>query len=83
MFSGGATNLNSASRAVVVCQVCSEEQTLTDGQSGESSDEAYIMECCFSIVCKTCVGVTSHHHSAPPAGTIDPHNEQTVGEEEP
>jgi len=44
--------------AVVTCQVCGQDQTLRDEESSVGG-EVFIMDCCFSIVCKDCVGVSN------------------------
>ena len=62
--SGGAPAAEETVRSTVIaCQVCGQDQTLTDSRCGEKSSEEttiemYIMECCFSVVCRECNGIS-------------------------
>ena len=58
MLAGG---MMQSRTALVSCQVCGQDQTLVEEAEhlSTSSSAMYIMECCFSIVCRECNGVTS------------------------
>ena len=89
MFGGGGPSEQQSSRkAVVACQVCGQDQTLTedngDGHADGSADaaELFIMECCFSIVCKDCDGVGGQAAQTNNADTATPGEESKSGQEE-
>ena len=48
-------------------------------QEAENTDSMFIMECCFSIVCKDCVGVTANCGSV---GATDKENNELVNHDD-
>ena len=89
MFGGGGPSEQQSSRkAVVACQVCGQDQTLTDEKSDGDANgsaevaELFIMECCFSIVCKDCVGVGGQAAQSNNADPATPAEETKSGQDE-